>query len=116
MKIISVYRISIMRAVLLCTCLALLAGESFAQTTAKGGMRGKVTDSKTKEALPGVNITIKGTYYGAASDFDGNFVIKSINPGSYTVEASLLGYKTVQFTNIKVTAADTTKLDVNMEE
>ena len=27
---------------------------------------------KTGEALPGVNVIIKGTYYGAATDINGN--------------------------------------------
>ena len=36
-----------------------------------GIIKGRVIDEKSKEGLPSVNITVKGTYYGAASDFDG---------------------------------------------
>src|SRR5262249_45533566 len=39
-----------------------------------------------------------------------------VNPGAYIVDVSLLGYKTVEFTNTKVTAGDTTILNVKMEE
>ena len=38
--------------------------------------------------LPGVNVTLKGTYYGAASNYDGKFAIERVNPGTYTVEVS----------------------------
>ncbi|HEV8538798.1 MAG TPA: TonB-dependent receptor, partial [Bacteroidota bacterium] len=87
-----------------------------AQAPVKGTVKGKITDLNSKEGLPGVNVAVKGTYYGAASDFDGNFVIRNINPGTYLVEVSLIGYKTVQFTSTKVSAGDTTMLDVKMEE
>ena len=82
----------------------------------KGTISGKVIDKITGEALPSVNVVIKGTYYGAASDFDGKFTIINIGPGSYTVEATLLGYKTMQYTGIKVVAGETTPLDIKMEE
>jgi hypothetical protein len=69
---------------------------SFAQQA--GHLSGKVLDAKTGEALPGVNIILKGTYYGAATDINGNFSIRNIEAGSYTVEISFIGYKTNQFT------------------
>ena len=37
-----------------------------------GKIVGKVTDSETGEILSGVNILLKGTSMGAASDIDGN--------------------------------------------
>jgi len=49
----------------------------FGQET--GIVTGKVTDNKTGEGLPGVNIVLKGTYYGASTDVNGNFRIKNIN-------------------------------------
>jgi outer membrane receptor protein involved in Fe transport len=95
--------------------LALPQSVTFAQA-AKATIQGTVVDAKTKEALPSVNVTIKGTYYGAISDFDGNFIIKNINPGNYTVEVSLLGYKTIQVAGYKLESGQTAKLDLKMEE
>ncbi len=86
----------------------------FAQET--GTITGKVTEKKTKEALLGVNVVLKGTYYGAASDFDGNYRIKNINPGTYNVEVSLIGYKAVKFGAIKVERGKTKQLDIELEE
>ncbi len=67
----------------------------------KGTLSGKVVDKATNETLPSVNVIIKGTYYGAATDFDGKFTITNITPGSYTVEITLLGYKQVQTPELK---------------
>ncbi len=94
----------------------LLCGSSFGQTAGKGRIEGTVADSKTNEGLPGVNVVVKGTYYGASSNVDGLAKIENVNPGSYTIEVSLLGYKVVQFTNIKVEAGQTTRLTAKMEE
>lgn len=81
-----------------------------------GSIVGSVHDAKTGEELPGVNVVIKGTYYGAASDFQGKFRINKISPGSYNVEVSLIGYKSVQFTGIQIEANKTKELDVKLEE
>ncbi|MCK6612968.1 MAG: TonB-dependent receptor [Ignavibacteriaceae bacterium] len=82
----------------------------------KGSIQGKITDAKTKDALPGVNIIAKGTYYGAATDFNGNFKIENVTPGTYTIEVSLIGYKTTQYTGVKVTEGKPTVLEVLLEE
>jgi outer membrane receptor protein involved in Fe transport len=87
---------------------------SFAQN--KGILTGKIVDASTGEELIGVNIILKGTYYGAASDLKGLFTIPNIVEGSYNVEVSLIGYKSVQFTGTKIEANKTKHLDVKLEE
>ena len=82
----------------------------------KGRIQGKVVDAKTGEGLPGANVTVKGTYYGGSSDFDGNIKIEKVNPGVYVLEVSLLGYKTIQFTAVTVTAGQTASIRARMEE
>lgn len=91
-------------------------GILFGQTGAKGAITGTVTDDKTNDALPGVNVSIKGTYYGAVTDPDGKFTIRNVNPGSYTLEVSLLGYKKVQFTDYKIASGETKTLNLKLEE
>ncbi len=86
---------------------------SLAQT---GIIAGKVTDAATRDGLPGVNIILKGTYYGAASDINGNYKISGISPGTYLLEVSLIGYRSMQFTGVKIEANKTTNLDVKLEE
>ena len=47
-----------------------------------GSLIGSVTELGTGTKLPGVNVMIKGTYYGAASDLEGRFRISDVSPGS----------------------------------
>ena len=92
----------------------LVASFSFAQNT--GSIAGKITDAKSNEELPGVNVILKGTYYGAATDLRGRYKIEPINPGNYTIEISYIGFKTMQFTGIRIEAGKTFQLDVKLEE
>lgn len=88
--------------------------ESRAQT--KGSISGKIVDGKTGEGLPSVNVSVKGTYYGAVTDLDGKFTITNVSAGTYTVEVSLLGYKNVQYTSFKVKEGESSPLNVKLEE
>lgn len=58
-----------------------------------GKIAGFITDAKTGEPLPGVNVVLKGTSMGAATDIEGYYVILNVPPGTYTLEASFVGYK-----------------------
>ena len=92
----------------------LISSSLFAQQT--GTLSGTVKDASTGEALPGVNVIIKGTYYGAATDVNGKYTIKNINTGTYNIDISLIGYKTFQFTGIEIQANKVTELNANLEE
>lgn len=81
-----------------------------------GTLRGKVVDASTKDPLPGVNVLLEGTYFGAATDVDGNFIMKNIPEGTYTVKVSLIGYKNTALTKIKIRANKTTEINVNLQE
>ena len=81
-----------------------------------GKLTGRITNSETGEGLAGVNVMVKGTYYGAASDVDGYYNISQINPGIYDIEASIIGYKVVLQTGIKLESAQSITLDFIMEE
>ena len=81
-----------------------------------GRLTGKIVDAKNNEALIGVNILLKGTYYGAATDINGNFTISNITPGSYNITVSFIGYKTMEFTGYKISAGRTLELNVKMEQ
>ena len=81
----------------------------FAGTTGK--ITGTVTDNDTGEAIPGANIMIVGTHLGSATDLKGNYTIINVPLGTYTVEASIIGYRTVKTKDVKVKANSTTKLN-----
>ena len=67
-----------------------------------GTVSGTVLDAETGSGLPGVNIMLKGTYYGAATDMDGKFFIQNVSPGSYDVEVSMIAYKVILKTGVTI--------------
>lgn len=52
--------------------------------------------------LIGANVILLGTENGAAADKDGNFEIKNLNSGTYTLEVSMVGYKTEEILNLRL--------------
>ena len=53
-----------------------------------------VVTSETGEPLVGANVVVNGTDVGAATGEDGTYAI-TIGPGSYTVTASNIGFKSL---------------------
>lgn len=83
--------------------------------TVPGSISGIVTDS-LDVPLEGVSIKIKGSYLGAISDYDGYYKIDEVNAGSYTIQINAVGYRTVEYTNIKVLDGEERKLDILLIE
>ncbi|RKD92175.1 TonB-dependent receptor [Mangrovibacterium diazotrophicum] len=86
---------------------------SFAQ---KGTLKGLVTDLKTKEPLVGATIMLEGTTKGIITDFDGNYELPNIDPGTYTVRCSFISYETKLTENIVIKAGQPTELNVQLGE
>lgn len=99
---------------LLLGCLVLFSGLVYA--SGKGTIKGRVRDARTGEGLPVVNVKVKGSYYGAATNFNGEFAIKEVNPGTYTIEFSLLGYSVVQRTDVRIEAEKEITLNQDLQE
>ena len=81
-----------------------------------GSIVGKIKETGSGSTLPGVNVMIKGTYYGTASDIEGRYQINDISPGSYDVEVSMIGYKIILKTGVLVKSNEITTIDFDMEE
>ena len=60
--------------------------------------------------LPGVNVVVKGTTTGTATDFDGNYSL-NVENDSAILEISYVGYKTVE-----VTVGNQTTINVTLAE
>ena len=52
---------------------------------------GNVTEADTGYPIPGANVIIKNTAKGTATDFDGNFILQDVPPGSVLV-VSYIGF------------------------
>ena len=71
--------------------------------TAQTTISGSITDSETGEAIPGANIIVIGSRTGAATDFDGNFVLTSSAELPFNVEITSVGFNS---SIIEVTSSD----------
>ena len=81
-----------------------------------GTLTGVINEASNESGLPGVNVMVKGTYYGAASDLEGRYRIDNISPGSYDIEVSMIGYKIILKTGVTIGPGEIIDLDFNMEE
>ncbi len=89
-----------------------LAVDVSAQTTT-GKIAGRVTDAKTKEALPGASVSVVGTRLGAVTDAKGEYTIIGLSPGNYKVKVTIVGYA-AQEISAQVTLDRTTTLNIPM--
>jgi TonB-dependent receptor len=80
-----------------------------------GSIVGKLTDKElNNEPLPFANVLIKGTTKGTTSDFDGLFQIEDVEPGTYTLTFSFLGYETLEVPNVVVEAGKVTEINAGL--
>ena len=84
----------------------------FAQT---GTIKGTIVDAKTNEPLIGASVLVEGTSNGAATDLDGNFIIRQVAEGTYSLRASYVAYQTVVTTNVLVKNGKEIILHITME-
>jgi len=80
--------------------LQVLAFSSLALAT--GEIKGIVLEKDTREPLTGANVTIAGSPKGAATGPDGRFLISKLPVGTYSLEASIIGYERKRIENIEV--------------
>lgn len=71
----------------------LIAGESFAQ---KASIKGFVYDKESGEPIIFTNVYLEGTTYGISTDINGFYNLSKVNPGTYTLACSYIGYETYQ--------------------
>jgi len=79
-----------------------------------GKITGVVIDEQSGEPMIGVNILVKGTSLGAASDMEGHFIILNVPPAEYTLVASFIGYAKLNLNSVRVYIDQTTKVQISM--
>lgn len=101
-----------MRKSLLLLFILLLSGSvGYSQT---GSITGTVLDRDTGEPLFGVNILVRGTSFGAVTDFDGEYTIRNIRTGEYNLEYRYVGYERTLVTEIRVVEGEDTEVNVEL--
>ncbi|MFB6248476.1 MAG: SusC/RagA family TonB-linked outer membrane protein [Salinibacter sp.] len=78
----------------------------------QGTVTGTVVDSTNGEPLPGVNVFVQGTQQGTTTGSQGEYAL-DVQPGSYVLEASFVGYGT-RTQNVEVDAGETVTADFSL--
>lgn len=81
-----------------------------------GKIAGKVVDAESGEGIPGVNIILVGTTMGAATNLDGEYTILNVQPGTYELKASAIGYSPVTVRDVRVNIDLTTRINITLGE
>jgi len=90
-----------------------LFGVALGQTST---IKGRVFNSINNEAVPFANIIIEGTSLGATSDIEGNYILTNLEPGTYSVICSFIGFKRLVSYEVPVNSVRTTTLDFALVE
>jgi outer membrane receptor protein involved in Fe transport len=72
----------------------LLAG--YGTVCAQSTLHGTVTEKATGEPVIGANLILLGTSQGNATDLNGEFTIKDVKAGTYTLRVSSVGFITIR--------------------
>jgi hypothetical protein len=91
-NLLKIFEVLIFNIVSLWLLIALLPAEGLAAQQIFT-VSGKVSDSKTGEALITANVRIAGTSKGTITNMDGSYLL-SLSPGNYTFIFSYIGYRT----------------------
>ena len=91
--------------------LLLTTSSLWAQNTAE--LSGKITDKATQKPLIGADIYLKELKKGTNADTQGNYYLKGIPEGNYTIIGSYLGYQTF---SKKIYLKGQERLDISLKE
>ena len=75
----------------------------------KAEFTGRVVDSETKQPIPGALISVRNLNLSTRANFSGEFSIKNIPAGNYTIVVSQKGYETLLISDFKVSGPSSIK-------
>jgi hypothetical protein len=67
----------------------------------QGKVSGLIMDGEYDEPMAFANVIVKNSSIGTTSDFDGKYEL-SLDPGSYTLIFSFVGYSTIEITDVTI--------------
>ncbi len=69
-----------------------------------GAISGVITNRETNQPLVGVTISVVGTTLGAISDENGRYAVLNVPVDNYTIKITSLGFRTLEVSNVAVSA------------
>src|SRR4029077_12091987 len=112
----SLWRSGLRVLVLIISIMAILAGPAFAQSPTAGRLQGQVTDP-TGAVIPGASVTVKnssGLVVAANSGGAGEYEVRNLAPGKYTVTVTAKGCAPVT-QQVEIIAGQEKKADIALE-
>lgn len=92
-----------------------ICGWSFAEKAVDSHVFGHVTDSKTGEHIPYINIIVRNTTIGTTTDASGHFMLVNLPVGDFTIAVEGLGYVT-QETMVRIDHNKAIEINFGVEE
>jgi Ca-activated chloride channel family protein len=83
---------------------------------AVGQIKGTITDKETGEAVIGASVMVVGTNFGAMTDLEGKYIIRRLQPGTYTVRISHLEFNTVEVIEVVVKPDLAAEVSIQLEK
>ncbi len=108
-------RIAIIETVLIALFLGFIPRVTWSASDEPAKIIGQVVDKSNGESLIGVNVYLKETAFGSATDLNGGYRIIGIPAGSYTLIASMIGYTPMEVTELAVKAGEIVTLNISLE-
>lgn len=93
--------------------MALSAG---AQNSQQGVLKGRVFNKLNNQPLEGANVLVVGTDRGTTTNEEGRYRITGLEPGLYSIQVSYLGFQQRKRSEVEITKARSTTVDVGLKE
>ncbi len=87
----------------------------FAQKKTDANINGHVINKNRKEHVPFINVSIKGTTIGTATDATGHYFLKNLPVGKFSIIVSGVGFKSKE-QEITLVASKTIEVNFEIEE
>jgi len=94
-------------------CLVTITTSLFGQEN--GSIKGVVKDFQGLVSLTGANVYIKDSQTGSSTNSNGEYEIKNISAGTYTIICSFMGYGTIE-NLVTLKSGQTVHLDFTLEQ
>ena len=99
----------------LCLLLLVAVAATPLALAANGKIVGIVRDASTKDVIPGANVLVLGTTLGGAADAQGRYFILNVPPGTYSLQASAVGYGKLKIEGVEVLQDQTKEINVTLQ-
>jgi len=89
----------------------------FVALSATAGTTGKIAGRVSDDSgnpLIGATVMVVGTSYGAMTDANGEYFIINLQPGTYNLQASMVGMNSQTYEGVTVTVDQTTPVNFNL--